>query len=155
MVFWGGLSGTKRGKKRKLPWKPKSPTSRKRREKWGTPTDSGFRRLANLRFVRRQIAGMLYFVQIDSCRGEFGDLGPGAGSDFDIENFRSEHAADGAFVHGQEVAADPVPAFVIVVAVDADHHFHFWLSPEAGIVGTSEARAGIEVGIFVLAVGAD
>ena len=63
--------------------------------------------VASLRLMRSQIAGVPDFVQVQARGRELGDRVAGPGSDFDIEYLRADHAADRAFVHGEEAAALP------------------------------------------------
>src|ERR1700676_5465062 len=70
-----------------------------------------------------QIAGVADFVNVEACGRELGNLPSAAGWEFDLKHLRSDEAASSAFVHGEEVAALPVPAVIAVIVVDADHHF--------------------------------
>ena len=87
-------------------------------------------------------------------RREFGDRVPTPGPDFHIENLGSDRAANRALVHGEDAVGFPIPAFMIVASVDADHDFHLRLAPEAGIVRPSQAGAGVKNGALVFAIAA-
>ena len=69
----------------------------------------------------------------DPARPEnFRDLPAAPRSKFHLENLGPDQATNGAFVHGEEVAAHPVPAFIVVRVINADHDFQLRLPPEAG-----------------------
>src|ERR1700739_492062 len=112
-------------------------------------------RLVRAGLLRIQVAGLLYAGKIEARGREFGDLRTMAGRDLHFEDVRSNQLTDGAFVHGKETAADPVPAVIAMRVVDANHDFHLRLHPETRAVGRAQPDAGIEVGVAVLAVGTD
>src|SRR5271168_577633 len=105
--------------------------------------------------VWSQIASMLHFVQIQARGRKLGNRVPGPGFDFDIKHLGPDRAADRALVHGENAVGLPIPAFMVVAAIDADQNLHLRLAPEAGIVGPSQTGAGIEDGALVLAIAAN
>jgi hypothetical protein len=79
--------------------KLKTPFPPRTRPRMGRSTDE--LAIQNLRFVRRQIAGLFDQAEVDSPGREFSDFGaPIASACFDVEHLRAEHAADRAFIHG-------------------------------------------------------
>src|ERR1017187_9844786 len=112
------------------------------------------RKINPLRLMRSQVADVLYLIQIQPCRRELGNLRTSPRSHFQIEYLGAYDAPNRALVHGKEPAAYPIPALVVVAAVDTYHAFHLRLPPEARIVRAPQPAAHIEVGILILAVGA-
>src|ERR1700722_9635740 len=98
--------------------------------------------------VRSEVTSVPNFVQIQTSWRELGNLRTGSRPDFQVKDLSADQAAHRAFVHGQEATADPIPSFVIVASIDADHHFHLGLSPEAGIVRPPEAAAHTAVRVL-------
>src|ERR1700693_4268013 len=111
-------------------------------------------RLKNLRLMGSEVTSPFYLAQIQTRWRKLGDLDPGPGSNFHVEYFSADHAADRAFIHRQEMSAHPVPSLVLVAAVDAHHHFHFRLPPKPGVIRPSQASTGIKVSGFIFAVAA-
>src|SRR5271165_6559161 len=105
--------------------------------------------------LRSQVTGLADFIEVQACGRELGDGVAGSGFYFHVEDLGSDGATNCAFIHGQEVSANPVPALVVVDAIDAHHDFHLGLAPEAGIVGAAELGSRIEVGVLILAFGTD
>src|ERR1700694_502909 len=102
--------------------------------------------------LRRQIAGLSDSIQIQSAGRKLRDLPAATRWEFHVENLGSDHPPNCAFVHGEEVAAHPVPALEIVRVVDADHNLQLGLSPEAGAVRSRQSDSRIEVRQLELAV---
>src|ERR1039458_7874948 len=101
-----------------------------------------------------QIAGVSDAIEVQAAGRKFGDLAAATGAQLHLENLRAEQPANGAFVHGEEVAAHPVPPLVVMDVIDADHHFQLRLTPKAGAIWGRQSDAGIEVSQFELAVAA-
>src|ERR1700731_1631197 len=101
-----------------------------------------------------EVASPLYLAQIQARWRKLGDLDPGPGSNFHVEYFSADHAANCALVHRKEMPSHPVPSLVLVAAVDAHHDFHFRLSPKPGVIWPSQATPGIKVGGFIFALAA-
>src|ERR1700733_8920891 len=96
--------------------------------------------------LRRQIARLFHLDQIEASGRKLYDLCPaGAGSYFHLEDLRADQAASRPLIHGEKVAAHPVPSVVAVRVVDANHNFHLGLSPEAGAIRWGQSRSRIEV----------
>src|ERR1700675_3196894 len=110
----------------------------------GTPGAPG-RLLIHAWLLRRQVAGLSDSIQIQPAGRKLRDLPAAPRWAFHVENLGSDHPPDGALVHGEEVAAHPVPAFEIVGVVNADHHLQLGLSPEARAVRWRQSDSGIEV----------
>src|ERR1035438_1958821 len=106
------------------------------------------------RFFRRQIAGLFDFIEIQPAGRKLRYLPAVAGGEGHVEDLCPHHAANCAFIHGEEVAAHPVPTFEIVRIVDADLHFQLGLSPEARAVRRRQSHSGIKVPKLELAVAA-
>jgi len=69
---------------------------------------------------------------------------PVLAAQFHLETRAADQFASRAFIHGEETAANPVPAVVAVGVVDAHQDFHLGLSPEARAVGRAQSDAGIK-----------
>ena len=72
--------------------------------------------------LRRQIAGLSDSIQIQAPGRKLCDLLAAPRREFHLENLGPDQASRSAFVHGEEVAAHPVPALEIVRLVNADHN---------------------------------
>jgi len=83
---------------------------------------------------RGQIAGLSDPIQIQASGRKFGDLTAATGGESDVENLGAHHGANRAFIHGEVVAAQPVPAFEVVAIIDANLDLQLWLSPETGAI---------------------
>src|SRR6202140_118684 len=118
----------------------------------GTPGAPSGRLLVLAWLLRRQVAGLSDSIQIQPAGRKLRDLPAAPRGEFQVENLGSDHPPNGAFVHGEEVAAHPVPAFEIVGVVNADHHLQLGLSPEARAVRWRQSDSGIEVRQLELAV---
>src|SRR5208337_5084881 len=70
------------------------------------------------------------------------------------ENVGTHQASDGPLVHGEEMAAHPVPALEVMHIVDTNLHFQLGLPPEAGAVWWRQSDSGIEVPELELAIAA-
>src|ERR1039457_4241034 len=108
--------------------------------------------LVRTRLLRRQIAGVFDSIQIQPAGRKLGDLSSAPRWEFHLETLGPDQAPNGALVHGEEVAAHPVPALEVVCIVNADHNLQLGLSPEAGAVWRRQSDSGIEVGQLELAV---
>src|ERR1700731_5120214 len=104
--------------------------------------------------MRSELASPFSLAQIQARWRKLGDLDAGPGSNFHVEYFSADHAANRTFVHREEMPPHPVPSLVLMAAVDAHHDFHFRLSPKPGVIGPSQARPGIKVGGFIFALAA-
>src|ERR1700688_670190 len=104
--------------------------------------------------MRSEVASPFYLTQIQARWRKLGDLDPGPGSNFHVEYFSADHAANRGFVHREEMPPHPVPSLVLMAAVDTHHDFHFRLSPKTGVIWPSQAGTGIKVGGFIFAVAA-
>src|SRR5258708_12383291 len=93
----------------------------------------------------RQIARLSDSIQIQPAGSKLRHLPAAPGWQFHVENLGADQAPYRAFVHGEEVAAHPVPALEIVRVVDADHNLQLGLSPEAGAVRRRKLDSGIKV----------
>src|ERR1700675_2259782 len=127
---------------------PGHPKTRRAR----TPGAPSRRLLVLARFLRRQIARLSDSIQIQPARRKLRDLTAAPRWKFHLENLGSDQPPNGAFVHGEEVAAHPVPALEIVRVVNADHNLQLGLSPEAGAVRGRQSDSGIEIRQLELAV---
>src|SRR6202140_5074092 len=117
-----------------------------------TPGAPSRRLLVLARFLRRQIARLSDSIQIQPARRKLRDLTAAPRWKFHLENLGSDQPPNGAFVHGEEVAAHPVPALEIVRVVNADHNLQLGLSPEAGAVRWRQPDSGIKVAQLELPV---
>src|SRR5579864_4263475 len=104
---------------------------------------------------RRQAADLLYARKIESGRCKFGDLPAAARSHFQVEYLCRKQATRGPLVHGEEMAAFPIPTVVGVEIVNADHHFHLGLSPKTRAIGPTQPHSGIKIGEGKLAIAAE
>src|SRR5579872_5225396 len=95
---------------------------------------------------------MANLIQVQTCGRKLRNLPAAGGGQFDVKYLRSHEAASRTFVHGEEMAAQPVPAVVTVGIVDAHHDFQLWLAPEAGTVGRRQPNAGVEVSQLELSI---
>src|ERR1700722_13717366 len=103
-------------------------------------------------FFRSQITGTANLIDAQTARGELGNLATALGWKFDLKYLSADKTSSGAFVHGEEVSALPVPAVIGMVVVDAYHHFQLRLAPETRAIRWRKANAGIEIGQFEFAV---
>src|ERR1700688_3386313 len=85
----------------------------------GTPGAPSGRLLVLAWLLRRQVAGLSDSIQIQPTGRKLRDLPAAPRWEFHIENLGSDHPPDGAFVHGEEVAALLIPAFEILGVVNA------------------------------------
>src|SRR4029077_45664 len=118
----------------------------------GTPGAPSERLLVLAWLLRRQVAGLSDSIQIQPAGRKLRDLPAAPRWEFQVENLGSDHPPNRALVHGEEVAAHPVPAFEIVGVVNPDHHLQLGLSPEARAVRWRQSDSGIEVRQLELAV---
>src|SRR5258706_2301544 len=93
----------------------------------------------------RQIARLSDSIQIQAAGRKLRDLPAAPGWQFHVENLGADQTPNGAFVHGEKMAAHPVPALEVVGVVNADHHFQLGLSPEAGAIRSRQSDSGVEV----------
>jgi len=103
---------------------------------------------------RRQVAGLFDAIEIQAAGCELRDLPAASRGQRDVENLGAHQAPRGAFVHGEVVAAQPVPTLEVVDAVDTNFDLQLRLSPEAGAVRRKQSDSGIEVGELELPVAA-
>src|SRR6478736_6226916 len=91
---------------------------------------------------RLQIAVLMHARKVQAGRRKFRDLRPSPSGNLHLKDARANQLTRGAFVHGEETAANPVPSVIVVRVVHADHHFNLRLPPEARTVGRSQRDAG-------------
>jgi len=103
-------------------------------------------------FLGCKVAGLLHPREVQAGGREFRDFRSVAAADLYLEDVRAYQRAGGAFVHGEETIANPVPAVVAVGIVNPYHDFHLGLSPEARPVGRAQTDPGIELRGGVLAI---
>src|SRR5260370_5070550 len=103
------------------------------------------RLVVSTRFLRRQIARLSHSIQMQTAGGKFRDLPAAPGWEFHLENLGSDQPPNGAFVHGEEVAAHPIPALEVVRVVNADHNLQLGLSPKSRAVRWRQPDSGIKV----------
>src|SRR5260370_5760930 len=106
------------------------------------------RRLILARLLRRQIASLSDSIQIQPAGRKLRYLPAAPGGEFHLENLSSDQTPSGAFVHGEEVPAHPVPALEVVGIVNAHLHFQLRLPPEAGPVRRRQSDSRIKVREF-------
>src|ERR1700720_459378 len=103
---------------------------------------------------RRQVSGLSDSVQIQTARRKLGYLPPTPRSELHLKHLGADHAARGAFIHGKEAAAHPVPTLVVVAVVNSHHHFQLWLPPEARAVWWGKSHPRVKVCEFELPIAA-
>src|SRR3954447_10087126 len=64
--------------------------------------------------LRGNVAGSAHLIYVQPRGAEFGNLAAAACGERHFEDLRTDHSARGSFIHGKEVAADPVPALIAV-----------------------------------------
>jgi len=97
------------------------------------------------RLFRCKVAAFFDSTQIQSRRRKLRDLRPASSGELHVENLCSDQAADRAFVHREEMSTHPVPAFAVVLIVDADSNSQLGLSPKAGPVWRRQSDPRVKV----------
>src|SRR5260370_27927325 len=93
----------------------------------------------------RQMARLSGSIQIQRGGGKLRYLPAAPGGEFHLENLSSDQTPSGAFVHGEEVPAHPVPALEVVGIVNAHLHFQLGLPPQAGPARRTQSDSRIKV----------
>src|SRR5437763_158847 len=78
----------------------------------------------------RNPARLFRSIQFQAGGREFCDLPTARRPQLNVEDLRANQAANCAFIHREEVAANPVPTLVVVVVIDANTDLRLRLSPE-------------------------
>src|SRR5260370_13858694 len=111
------------------------------------PTDgnktTGLHALVFAGFLWSQVTRLPDLIEVQACGRELSNLASAARGQFHLEDLGANQAARRAFVHRKKAASHPVPSFMAVCVVDANHHPQLRLAPKAREIGRKQAHAGI------------